>query len=88
MTTGTEPTLTTEERVDHFGLYACPFCGGRALFHGFEGDEDCHGCHYIECTKCKVLVDFGTTADPDNKDVALTQLRRHIVPFWNQRAKP
>lgn len=74
------------ERIDHYDLEPCPFCGGRALFHGFEGDENCHGCHYIECQSCHAMVDLSQLADPENKCCALTQLRRAIAPHWNRRA--
>jgi Restriction alleviation protein Lar len=74
------------ERVDHFGLSPCPFCGGKALFHGHKDDPECHGCHHIECTQCGVMVDLAITADPSNESVALTQLRRLIAPHWNRRA--
>jgi hypothetical protein len=77
---------STDQRVDHFGLAPCPFCGGKAFFHGRESDPDCSGCHHIECSNCKVMVDYGTPADPGNSAFALTQLRRLITPLWNRRA--
>lgn len=74
------------EQVDHFDLQPCPFCCGKVFFHGGEGDPACVGCHYIECSTCKVMVDFSPIADQQNKSFALTQLRRLIAPYWNKRA--
>jgi len=74
------------ERVDHFGLSPCPFCGGKVFFHGHAGDDNCHGCHHIECTQCKAMIDMSETADPANSAFALTDLRRRIAKFWNRRA--
>lgn len=75
-----------DERPDHFGLAPCPFCGGRVLFCGYEGSENCSGCHYIVCQSCTATVDLSLAADPNQDSVALTQLRRLIVPLWNKRA--
>ena len=82
----TEANRPEEERVDHYDLLPCPFCAGRVLFHGFEGTEECSGCHHIECLQCQGMFDLSIAADPNQDSVALTQLRRLIAPLWNRRA--
>ena len=65
-------------------LKACPFCGGAVRFHS---DEDCHGCHYIECSGCKAMFDFSPTTDPENQCDSLHELQCGIARTWNTRAK-
>jgi hypothetical protein len=65
-------------------LKACPFCGGAVRFHS---DEDCHGCHYIECSGCKAMFDFSHTTDPENQCDSLHELQCGIAHTWNTRAK-
>jgi hypothetical protein len=65
-------------------LEACPFCGGAVRFHS---DEDCHGCHYIECSGCKAMFDFSHTTDPENQCDSLHELQCGIAHTWNTRAK-
>lgn len=66
-------------------LKPCPFCGGEVLFHR---DEECDGCHYIECSGCRALFDFATAADPENESETVDALREAIAPAWNRRAQP
>lgn len=65
-------------------LKACPFCGGAVRFHS---DEDCHGCHYIECSGCKAMFDFSPTTDPENQCASLHELQCGIAHTWNTRAQ-
>lgn len=64
-------------------LKPCPFCGGAVRFHS---DEDCHGCHYIECGGCKAMFDFSPTTDPENQCDSLHELQCGIARAWNTRA--
>jgi len=66
-------------------LKACPFCGGDVSFHK---DEECPGCHLIECGQCRAFFDFATGADPGNECETVDALRAAIAPMWNTRAKP
>ena len=34
-------------------LKPCPFCGGDVSFHK---DEECPGCHLIQCGQCRDMV--------------------------------
>ena len=65
-------------------LKACPFCGDDVQFHK---DEECGGCHYIQCGQCRVFFDFATGADPENNCESVDALRAAIVPMWNTRAQ-
>lgn len=65
-------------------LLPCPFCGGAVQFHS---DEDCHGCHYIECSGCKAMFDFSPTTDPENQCDSLHEMQCGIAHTWNSRAQ-
>ena len=64
-------------------LKSCPFCGGDVSFHR---DEECPGCHLIECGQCRAYFDFATGADPGNDCETVDALRAAIAPMWNARA--
>ena len=64
-------------------LKPCPFCGGDVSFHK---DEDCPGCHLIQCGQCRAFFDFATGADPGNDCASVDALRAAIAPMWNTRA--
>ena len=66
-------------------LKPCPFCGGDVSFHK---DEECPGCHLIQCGQCRAFFDFATGADPGNDCASVDALRAAIVPMWNARAQP
>ena len=66
-------------------LLPCPFCGGDVQFHK---DEECSGCHFIQCGQCQAFFDFATTADPENECETVDSLRAHISGAWNRRASP
>ena len=66
-------------------LKACPFCGGEVSFHN---DEECPGCHLIQCGQCRAYFDFATGADPGNDCASVDALRAAISPMWNARANP
>ena len=66
-------------------LRPCPFCGGDVSFHK---DEDCQGCHLIQCVQCHAFFDFATGADPGNDCESVDALRTSIAPMWNTRAHP
>ena len=68
--------MTSEE------LKPCPFCGGDVSFHK---DEECPGCHLIQCGQCRAFFDFATTADPENESETVDALREAIAPAWNRR---
>ena len=63
-------------------LKLCPFCGGDVQFHK---DEECSGCHLIQCGQCRAFFDFATGADPENNCESVDALRGAIVPLWNRR---
>lgn len=67
-------------------LLPCPlqFCGGPVQFHK---DDDCAGCHLIECQSCKTLFDLATKADPYNQSDSLEELQGGIAYLWNLRAQ-
>ena len=65
-------------------LKPCPFCGGDVSFHK---DEECDGCHFIQCGQCRAFFDFATGADPGNDCASVDALRAAIVPMWNARAQ-
>ena len=65
-------------------LKPCPFCGGDVSFHK---DEECDGCHFIQCGQCRAFFDFATGADPGNDCASVDALRAAIVPIWNTRAE-
>ena len=65
-------------------LKPCPFCGGDVSFHK---DEECPGCHLIQCGQCRAFFDFATGADPSNDCESVDSLRAAIVPLWNRRAQ-
>lgn len=64
-------------------LKPCPFCGGDVSFHK---DEECDGCHFIQCGQCRAFFDFATGADPGNDCATVDALRAAIAPMWNRRA--
>ena len=64
-------------------LKPCPFCGGDVSFHK---DEECPGCHLIQCGQCRAFFDFATGADPGNDCATVDALRATIAPMWNARA--
>ena len=64
-------------------LKPCPFCGGDVSFHK---DEECPGCHLIQCGQCRAFFDFATGADPGNDCASVGALRAAIAPMWNARA--
>ena len=64
-------------------LKPCPFCGGDVSFHK---DEECDGCHFIQCGQCRAFFDFATGADPGNDCASVDALRAAIAPMWNRRA--
>lgn len=66
-------------------LLSCPFCGGDVSFHK---DEECPGCHLIQCGQCRAFFDFATGADPGNDCASVDALRAAIAPMWNTRAHP
>lgn len=66
-------------------LKPCPFCGGDVSFHK---DEECDGCHFIQCGQCRAFFDFATGADPGNDCATVDALRAAIAPMWNTRANP
>ena len=72
----TPPTMSSEE------LKPCPFCGGDVSFHK---DEECSGCHLIQCGQCRAFFDFATGADPGNDCESVDALRAAIAPMWNRR---
>ncbi|KWF90336.1 hypothetical protein [Burkholderia cepacia] len=61
------------------------FCGAPVNFHH---DEDCDGCHYLECKACQGWFDFSMAVDPDNKIEDLAELRARIAAHWNARRAP
>ena len=63
-------------------LKPCPFCGGDVSFHK---DEECPGCHLIQCGQCRAFFDFATGADPGNDCASVNALRAAIAPMWNRR---
>ena len=63
-------------------LKLCPFCGGDVSFHK---DEECPGCHLIQCGQCRAFFDFATGADPGNDCESVDALRAAIAPMWNAR---
>ena len=65
-------------------LLSCPFCGGDVSFHK---DEECPGCHLIQCGQCRAFFDFATGADPGNDCESVDALRAAIAPMWNTRAQ-
>lgn len=65
-------------------LKPCPFCGGDVSFHK---DEECPGCHLIQCGQCRAFFDFATGADPGNDCASVDALRAAIAPMWNTRAE-
>ena len=65
-------------------LKPCPFCGGDVSFHK---DEECAGCHLIQCGQCRAFFDFATGADPGNDCESVDALRSAIAPMWNTRAR-
>lgn len=65
-------------------LKPCPFCGGDVQFHK---DDECSGCHYIQCGGCRAFFDFATSADPENNCESVDGLRASIAPMWNRRAE-
>ena len=65
-------------------LKPCPFCGGDVSFHK---DEECPGCHLIQCGQCRAFFDFATWADPGNDCASVDALRAAIAPMWNTRAQ-
>ena len=65
-------------------LKPCPFCGGDVSFHK---DEECPGCHLIQCGQCRAFFDFATGADPGNDCESVDALRSAIAPMWNRRAQ-
>ena len=65
-------------------LKPCPFCGGDVQFHK---DDECSGCHYIQCGGCRAFFDFATSADPENICESVDGLRASIAPMWNRRAE-
>lgn len=65
-------------------LKPCPFCGGDVSFHK---DEECDGCHFIQCGQCRAFFDFATGADPGNDYTSVDALRAAIAPMWNTRAQ-
>lgn len=65
-------------------LKPCPFCGGDVSFHK---DEECDGCHFIQCGQCRAFFDFATGADPENESESVEELRARIAPAWNRRAQ-
>ena len=65
-------------------LKPCPFCGGDVSFHK---DEECPGCHLIQCGQCRAFFDFATGADPGNDCASVDALRAAIAPMWNARAE-
>ena len=65
-------------------LLSCPFCGGDVSFHK---DEECDGCHFIQCGQCRAFFDFATGADPGNDCESVDGLRASIAPMWNRRAE-
>lgn len=65
-------------------LLGCPFCGGDVSFHK---DEECPGCHLIQCGQCRAFFDFATGADPGNDCASVDALRVAIAPMWNTRAQ-
>ena len=66
-------------------LKPCPFCGDDVSFHK---DEECRGCHLIQCGQCRAFFDFATGADPGNDCESVDALRAVIAPMWNTRAHP
>ncbi len=69
----------TNERT----LLPCPFCGGAVAFH--QEPESCDGCHHIQCSQCKAMVDLSALADPTNECETLDALRDRIAADWNTR---
>ena len=65
-------------------LLSCPFCGGDVSSHK---DEECPGCHLIQCGQCRAFFDFATGADPGNDCASVDALRAAIAPMWNTRAQ-
>ena len=65
-------------------LKPCPFCGGDVSFHK---DEECDGCHFIQCGQCRAFFDFATGADPGNDCESVDALHAAIAPMWNTRAQ-
>ena len=65
-------------------LKPCPFCGGDVSFHK---DEECPGCHLIQCGQCRAFFDFATGADPGNDCESVDALRAAIAPMWNTRTQ-
>ena len=57
-------------------LLSCPFCGGDVSFHK---DEECPGCHFIQCGQCRAFFDFATGADPGNDCASVDALRAAIA---------
>lgn len=65
-------------------LKPCPFCGGDVSFHK---DEECPGCHLVQCGQCRAFFDFAAGADPGNDCDSVDALRSAIAPMWNTRAQ-
>lgn len=65
-------------------LLSCPFCGGDVSFHK---DEECPGCHLVQCGQCRAFFDFATGADPGNDCESVDALRAAIAPMWNRRTQ-
>jgi len=53
----------------------------------FHKDEDCAGCHLIECQSCKTLFDLAAKADPYNQSDSMNELQGGIAYLWNLRAQ-
>lgn len=66
-------------------LRPCPWCGSQVEFHGSPGNDECQGCHNIECSGCKAFVDLSTKADPNNDSMTIDDLRDKIAVVWNTR---
>lgn len=56
-------------------LKPCPFCGGRA-----EYNEDNHGWHWIECTKCESAT--------GQVNPLTSGMKSRLAESWNTRAEP
>lgn len=76
--------LTNVDKTQDNCLRPCPFCGGDVSFHR---DEECPGCHLIECGQCRAYFDFATGADPGNDCETVDALRAAIAPMWNARGQ-
>ena len=76
--------LANVDKTQDDWLKPCPFCGGDVSFHK---DEECPGCHLIQCGQCRAYFDFATGADPGNECETVDALRDAIVPMWNARGQ-